>query len=209
MEHIFKQRIVPAAMVDDPDTAVRLADAVLAGGLNLIEITLRTPSAVQCIAAIRKALPSLCVGAGTVLQPEQVQRAVDAGAQFGIAPGVNEAVLDRARELGLPFVPGVMTPSEIEQALALGCKILKFFPAEAAGGRAMLRALAGPFAHTGVKFIPTGGIGPANLVEYLALPVVAAVGGSWLVETQLIAEKNWGKITALTAEALALAASAG
>jgi 2-dehydro-3-deoxyphosphogluconate aldolase/(4S)-4-hydroxy-2-oxoglutarate aldolase len=206
MKRIFQQRIVPVAVVQDPAFAVPLAEALSAGGLTLIEFTFRTAAAAECIAKIRKALPSMLVGAGTVLTPEHLQAAVDAGAQFGVAPGLNETVVARARELGLPFIPGVMTPSDVERGLTLGCSLLKFFPAEAAGGIKMLKALAGPYAHTGVKFVPTGGIAQANLADYLALPMVAAVGGSWMVEGKLLAEKNWAKITALTAEAVAIVA---
>lgn len=206
MLRIVLQRIVPVAVVDDPEDAVPLAEALMAGGLSLIEVTLRTPGAVECIARIRQALPTMLVGAGTVLDARQVQPALDAGAQFGVAPGLNEAVVVKARDLGLPFVPGVMTPSEVEQALGFGCKLLKFFPAEAAGGAPMLRALAGPYLHTGVKFMPLGGIGPANAADYLKLPLVAAVGGTWLVERRLVAERDWARITALTREAVALVA---
>ena len=150
----------------------------------------------------------MAIGAGTLLSPEQVQRAIDAGAQFGVSPGLNEAVLKAAQERNLPFFPGVMTPTEVDRALNLGWKHLKFFPAEPAGGVAMLKALAGPFAHTGVKFIPTGGINAAKLPDYLAMPQVAAVGGSWMAERKLVAEKAWSKITALTAEAMKVIAQA-
>lgn len=208
MERIFQQHLVPVAVVDDPDHAVPLAEALLAGGLGVLEVTLRTPTAAACIGRIRQAQPAMCVGAGTVLDTDQVRQARDAGAQFGVAPGLNDTVVAAARAVGLPFVPGVMTPSDVERALTFGCKRLKFFPAEAAGGVPMLQALAGPYLQTGVKFIPLGGIGPANLADYLRLPLVAAVGGSWLVERKLIAERNWARITALTAEALRLVADA-
>jgi 2-dehydro-3-deoxyphosphogluconate aldolase/(4S)-4-hydroxy-2-oxoglutarate aldolase len=131
-----------------------------------------------------------------------VKAAVDAGAQFGVSPGLSESVMNAARENHLPMFPGVVTPTEVTRALDLGCKRLKFFPAEAAGGVEALKALAGPFAHTGVKFLPTGGINAASLASYLALPLVAAVGGSWMADRKLIAEKQWAKITALTAEAM-------
>jgi 2-dehydro-3-deoxyphosphogluconate aldolase/(4S)-4-hydroxy-2-oxoglutarate aldolase len=207
MDKLFQQRLVPVAVVDNPADAVALAEALLAGGLNVIEVTFRTPNAARCIDAIRRALPSMIVGAGTVLETAQVQSAAGAGAQFGVAPGVNDKIVLTAMDLGLPFIPGVMTASEIEQGLELGCKVLKFFPAEAAGGVKMLKALAGPFAHTGVKFLPSGGIGPANMADYLALQAVAAIGGSWLVEQNLIVEKDWKKVTRLTAQALAIASS--
>ncbi len=205
MEKIFQQRIVPVAVLDSSEDAVALAKAVRAGGLNIIEVTFRTPNAARCIDAIRMALPSMIVGAGTVLEEAQLQSAVGAGAQFGVAPGINSKIVLKAMDLGLPFIPGVMTASEIERALELGCKMLKFFPAEAAGGVKMLKALAGPFVHTGVRFLPSGGVGPGNMADYLALPWVGAIGGAWLVEQNLIANKDWAKVTQLTAQALAIA----
>ena len=171
-----------------------------------IEITFRTPKAAQCINALRRALPSMIVGAGTLLETGQVEEAAGAGAQFGVAPGVNTKTIAKAMDLGLPFIPGVMTASEIERGLEAGCKLLKFFPAEAAGGVKMLKALAGPFVHTGLKFMPSGGIGAGNLADYLALPMVSAIGGAWLAEQQLITAKDWATITGLAAQALAIAA---
>jgi 2-dehydro-3-deoxyphosphogluconate aldolase/(4S)-4-hydroxy-2-oxoglutarate aldolase len=179
-----------------------LAEALLAGGLRTMEIPFRTAAAADSIKRIRRTLPEMAIGAGTLLTVEQVQRAVDTGAQFGVSPGLNEAVLAAANKNRMPFFPGVMTPTETGRALDLGWKHLKFFPAEAAGGVTMLKALAGPFAHTGVKFVPTGGINAANLPDYLALPQVAAIGGSWMAERKLVTEKAWSKITALTAEAM-------
>jgi 2-dehydro-3-deoxyphosphogluconate aldolase/(4S)-4-hydroxy-2-oxoglutarate aldolase len=203
---ILKQRLLCITVVDDPDAAVPLAEALLAGGLRTMEIPFRTAAAAESITRIRQALPELAIGAGTLLTVEQVQRAMDAGAQFGVAPGLNEAVLQAAQVRHLPFFPGVMTPTEVDRALNLGWKHLKFFPAEPAGGAAMLQALAAPFAHTGAQFIPTGGITTATLADYLALPQVAAVGGSWMAGRKLVAEKAWSKITALAAEALKIAA---
>lgn len=203
----LKQRLICVAVIDRPDDAVPLAEALLAGGLSVMEVTFRTSTAADSIARIRKRLPALAIGAGTLLSAEQVQRAVDAGAQFGVSPGLNEDVLAMAQKNQMPFFPGVMTPTEVGRALDLGWKHLKFFPAEAAGGVAMLKALAGPFAHTGVQFVPTGGIHAANLADYLALPQVAAVGGSWMAERNLVAVNAWSKITALTAEAMKVIAA--
>ena len=202
----LKQRLLCIAVVDDPDAAVPLARALLAGGLQTMEIPFRTAAAAESIKRIRQTLPEMAIGAGTLLAVEQVQRAMDAGAQFGVAPGLNEAVLMAAQERHLPFFPGIMTPTEVDRALNLGWKHLKFFPAEPAGGVAMLQALAAPFAHTGVQFIPTGSITAATLADYLALPQVAAVGGSWMAGRKLVAEKTWSKITTLTAEALKIVA---
>ncbi len=209
MERISKVRVVPVVVIDRAEDAVPLAEALLAGGLNVMEITFRTPAAEPSIRNVREAFPKMLVGAGTILDVGQLLYAVDAGAQFGVAPGLNETVVTKSYALNLPFVPGVMTPSDVERGLALGCKLQKFFPAEAAGGVKMLKALAGPYAHTGIKFIPLGGVNAANAREYLALPIVAAIGGSWMVERKLIAEKNWSTIRALTAEVVQLAASVG
>jgi 2-dehydro-3-deoxyphosphogluconate aldolase/(4S)-4-hydroxy-2-oxoglutarate aldolase len=205
-ESFLKQRLLCITVVDRPEDAIPLAEALLAGGLKVMEITFRTAAAAESIQRIRQRLPEMSIGAGTLLSPEQVQEAIDVGAQFGVSPGLNEAVLNAARERDLPFFPGVMTPTEVDRALNLGWKYLKFFPAEPAGGAAMLKALAAPFAHTGVKFVPTGGISAATLPNYLAIPQVTAVAGSWMGERKLILEKAWSKITALTAKALRVVA---
>ncbi len=202
MGAILKHRLICIAGVERPDDAVPLAEALLAGGLSVMEITFRTQAAAEAIARVRRSVPRMCIGAGTLLTPDQVRQAADVGAQFGVAPGLNEAVLDAAARLSLPFLPGVLTPTEVDRALNLHCKHLKFFPAEPAGGAAMLKALAAPFAHTGVQFVPTGGINTMNLANYLAIPQVVAIGGSWMAERKLVEEKSWARITALTVEAL-------
>lgn len=207
LERILAKRIVPVVVLDQASDAEPLAEALLAGGLDIMEITFRTAAAAESIARIAKAFPEILLGAGTLLEPDQVARAKEAGAVFGLAPGLNPEILAKAKQVGLQFSPGVMTPSDIEQALSLGCNLLKFFPAGAAGGPDMLKALAGPYAHTGVKFVPTGGISSKNLADYLALPVVAAIGGSWMVDKKLVADGNWAEITRLTQEALAAAAA--
>jgi 2-dehydro-3-deoxyphosphogluconate aldolase / (4S)-4-hydroxy-2-oxoglutarate aldolase len=204
----LQQRLICVAVIDRAEDAVPLAEALLAGGLNTIEVTFRTDSAADAIARIRKSVPQMCVGAGTLLAADQIRLAVDAGAQFGVSPGLSESVSNAAHEIKMPLVPGVVTPTEVMRALELGWQHLKFFPAEAAGGANMLKSLAGPFGHTGVKFVPTGGITAANLPNYLAVPQVAAIGGSWMVERKLVVEKAWSKITALTAEAMKVIASA-
>jgi len=208
-DSLLKQRLICVAVIDKPEHAVPLAEALLAGGLHVIEVTSRTAGAAESIARIRKNVPQIAVGAGTLLTPDNLKHAVEAGAQFGVSPGLCESVLDAARERNLPMFPGVMTPSDVTRALKLGWKQLKFFPAEAAGGVAMLNALAAPFLHTGVKFIPTGGINAASLADYLAVPHVAAVGGSWMAGRNLVSEGAWGKITALTAEAMKIIAQSG
>lgn len=205
MNTLLRQRLVPVVVIDRADDAVPLARTLWTGGLNVIEVTLRTPESLQAIERIAREMPEMRVGAGTILTTAQLDQAKTAGAAFGVAPGLNAAVLQEARKIGLPFIPGVMTPSEIEQAVSLGARYLKFFPAEAAGGTAMLKALAGPYQGLDINFIPTGGINAANLQAYLALPMVAAVGGSWFVNSQLIAEKQWAEITRQTVAALSLA----
>ncbi len=208
MAAITAKRIVPVVVIHDVDDAVPLAEALLAGGLDVIEITFRTPASEPAVGRIVHELPEMIVGAGTLLAPTQVQRARDVGARFGVAPGLSGPVIAAARGVGLPFVPGVMTPSEVEAALAQDCTTLKFFPASLAGGVPMLQALAGPYAQTGVKFIALGGVTPGNMGEYLKLPIVAAVGGSWIVEPRLVAAHDWGEITRRTREALGIVAAA-
>ena len=207
-EPFLKQRLICIAILDKSEDAVPLTEALIAGGLNAIEVTFRTASAAESIARIRQALPNAVVGAGTLLTADSVKQAVAAGAQFGVSPGLSEAVSKAAQENGFPLFPGVITPTEVMRALELGWKHLKFFPAETFGGVNTLKALAGPFGHTGVKFIPTGGIMAATLPNYLAIPQVAAIGGSWMAEKKLITEKNWQQITALTAEAMKVIAAA-
>jgi 2-dehydro-3-deoxyphosphogluconate aldolase/(4S)-4-hydroxy-2-oxoglutarate aldolase len=208
IDRVLAKRIVPVVVLDDAASAEPLAEALLAGGLDIMEITFRTAAAEESIRRIAKSFPEILLGAGTLLDEDQVLRAKDAGAVFGLAPGLNPKIVAKAREVDLQFSPGVMTPGEVEQALSFGCKLLKFFPAEAAGGTGMLKALAGPYAHTGVKFVPTGGITSALLEAYLKLPIVAAIGGSWMVEKSLVNGGKWPEITRLTREALAAAAEA-
>jgi 2-dehydro-3-deoxyphosphogluconate aldolase/(4S)-4-hydroxy-2-oxoglutarate aldolase len=204
---VTRKRIVPVIALDNEDQAEPLAEALLRAGLDIMEITFRTSAAEASIRRIAKRYPEILLGAGTVLGEDQLKRAVDAGAKFAVAPGLNETVVRAAAAAGILMFPGVMTPSEVEKALSLNCKILKFFPAEAAGGVNMLKSLEGPYAHTGVKFIPTGGIGLNNMRNYLERASVAAIGGSWIVEKKMIAAKEWGTIEQLTREALICAAS--
>jgi 2-dehydro-3-deoxyphosphogluconate aldolase/(4S)-4-hydroxy-2-oxoglutarate aldolase len=205
-QKFLQQRLICVAVIDKTEDAVPLAEALLAGGMNVIEVTFRTAGAAESIVAIRKQVPQIHVGAGTLLTADQVKQAVDAGSQFGVSPGLSESVSRAALENKLPLFPGVITPGEIMRALDLGWKNLKFFPAETFGGVNALKALIGPFGHTGVKFIPTGGITAATLPDYLALPQVAAIGGSWMAERKLVTEKSWSKISELAAEAVKIAA---
>lgn len=204
---ITAKRIVPVVVLDKEEQAEPLAESLLKAGLDIMEVTFRTSAAEGAIRRIARQFPQMLLGAGTVLEPEQAWRAADAGATFALAPGLNERVVEAAGKAGILMFPGIMTPSEVERGLALGCRIQKFFPAENAGGVAMLKALEGPYAHTGVKFLPTGGIGLNNMKSYLERPSVAAIGGSWIVEKKLIGAGDWGTIERLTREALAIAAS--
>ena len=208
MNQILQKRVVPVAVIDKVEDAVPLANALLAAGLDIIEVTFRTAAAADCIRAIAQAQPAMLVGAGTLLDVSQVKQARAAGAKFGVAPGLNETIVKAAVAIGLPFVPGVATASDVERGLELGCKLQKLFPADVLGGVKLLKALAGPYGHTGVTFIPLGGVNAQNMAEYLAMPNVAAIGGSWIVDKKLIAEKKWAEITALTKAALAIAQAA-
>jgi 2-dehydro-3-deoxyphosphogluconate aldolase / (4S)-4-hydroxy-2-oxoglutarate aldolase len=201
-DSFLKQRLVCVAVIDRTDDAAPLAEALMAGGLHCIEVTFRTAAAAECIASIRKQVPHMTVGAGTLLSPDNLKRAVDAGAQFGVSPGLSEAVSRAAHDNKLPLFPGVVTPTEIMRAMELGWDRLKFYPAETSGGVNALKTMGGPFSHTGVKFVPSGGITEALLPNYLAVPMVAAVGGSWMAERKLIAEKQWSMITTITARAM-------
>ena len=197
--------VVPVIVIEDAADAVPLSEALLAGGLDIIEVTFRTDAAADAIANIAAALPEMKVGAGTVLTLEQAKRAIDSGSQFGLAPGLDPETVEYFNSRNVPFIPGIMTPSEIQQALKLGCKHMKFFPAGNAGGPGMLKALVAPYASAGVKFCPTGGVNLDNMNEYLAIPQVFTVGGSWLASKQQIADKAWSVITEQVKQALAKA----
>lgn len=202
-EQLTQRKIIPVIVIDDAADAVPLAEALLAGGIDVIEITFRTAAAADSITAIAKALPNMMLGAGTVVTAEQARRAIDAGVTFGLAPGLNPATIELFKSAGTLFVPGVMSPSEIEQGLSLGCKLLKFFPAESIGGANFLKALAGPYASQGVRFCPTGGVTLENMNDYLSLPIVSSVGGSWVATSKQIAAKDWKTITQQSRDALA------
>jgi 2-dehydro-3-deoxyphosphogluconate aldolase/(4S)-4-hydroxy-2-oxoglutarate aldolase len=198
--------VVPVVELPDPDLAVPLAEALLSGGLTCVEITFRTPAAREGLAAIRRAHPELLLGAGTVLEEDQVDAAIEAGADFAVAPGTTAEIVRHARQRGLPMLPGTCTPSDVERARRLGLGLLKFFPAEPVGGAAYLRALCGPFRD--VRFVPTGSITAATLPGYLAIPQVVACGGSWMVKPELLQARDWHRVTELAAEAATIVAAA-
>ncbi|WP_225639017.1 bifunctional 4-hydroxy-2-oxoglutarate aldolase/2-dehydro-3-deoxy-phosphogluconate aldolase [Streptomyces solaniscabiei] len=198
--------VVPVVVVDDLADAVPLARALVAGGLPAIEVTLRTPVAVDAIRAIAEEVPGAVVGAGTVITPEQVGEVVAAGARFLVSPGWTDTLLEAMRKSGVPFLPGVSTTSEVVALLERGVREMKFFPAEAAGGTAYLKALAAPLPQA--RFCPTGGIGPASAPEYLALPNVGCVGGSWMLPKDAVAGRDWARVEALARAAAGLSAGA-
>lgn len=193
--------VIAVLMIDRAEDAVPLARALLAGGVNGIELTLRTAAALDSLRRIRAEVPEITVGVGTILTPQQVNDAKEAGASFGVAPGMNPRVVAEAIRIGLPFAPGVCTPTDIELAIEAGCRVLKLFPCEPSGGLPYLRAISAPFAHLGVEFIPLGGVGVGNAAQYLRDPAVLALGGSWLAPKELIAKGGWDAITALAREA--------
>lgn len=197
--HIFDQLasigVVPVIAVDDVKDALPLADALLEGGLPVAEITFRTDAAAETITTISAERPDMLVGAGTVLSPDQVDEAVKAGAKFSLSPGIDADVLMHAKTKDMPFAPGIMTPSDLQLALKLGCSMVKFFPAMPAGGPKMLKAIAAPYAHTGVGFNPTGGVTLDNLSDWLSMPQVRAVGGTWIASKADISAGNWSQIT--------------
>jgi 2-dehydro-3-deoxyphosphogluconate aldolase / (4S)-4-hydroxy-2-oxoglutarate aldolase len=195
-------RVVPVVVVQSASEAAPLGAALKAGGLACAEVTFRTSAASDALRVLCSDA-DLLVGAGTVLRPDQVDSALAAGARFIVSPGFSRAVVDRCFTHGVPVYPGVATPTELQMALEAGIDVVKFFPAQAFGGLDALRAIAAPFPM--VRFIPTGGISPGNVAEYLELPQVLAVGGSWMVAPSLIAAANFGEITRLTREAVTLA----
>ncbi|MBO7653634.1 MAG: bifunctional 4-hydroxy-2-oxoglutarate aldolase/2-dehydro-3-deoxy-phosphogluconate aldolase [Kiritimatiellae bacterium] len=198
--------VVPVVEIKDEAWALPLADALIAGGLPVAEITFRTAAAEGVIRTLARERPQLLIGAGTVLTAENLERALAAGAKFAVAPGLNPEIVRAAQAAGLPFLPGVATPSDIERGLSLGCRLLKFFPAEALGGVKLLKAFSGPYRHMGVRFMPTGGINPDNLRDYLRIPVVAAAGGTWIARAEDMEAGNWDAIADRCRAACRLAA---
>jgi 2-dehydro-3-deoxyphosphogluconate aldolase / (4S)-4-hydroxy-2-oxoglutarate aldolase len=206
LQQLFAQvRVVPVVVVEDEAQALALGTALLEGSLPIAEITFRTAGARAAIAAVARELPELATGAGTVINAEQVDQAVDAGARFIVSPGLSADVVRRAQHHGLPVFPGVATPSDIIAAIALGLDVVKFFPAGINGGAPAIKALSAPFP--GLRFVPTGGVSAANAAEYLSIPSVLAVGGSWMVEKALVEAGDYAEIARRSAEAVALAAS--
>ncbi|MFE7843613.1 bifunctional 4-hydroxy-2-oxoglutarate aldolase/2-dehydro-3-deoxy-phosphogluconate aldolase [Microbacterium sp. NPDC057407] len=199
--------LIPVVVIDDAADAPAVAAALIRGGIHCAEITLRTAVGLEAIRAVATEIePGFLVGAGTVLDVDQCDAAVDAGASFVVSPGLDPAIVERARDRGIPVLPGVATATEVQHARRLGLHAVKFFPADRLGGLATVEALAAPFADMG--FVPSGGVTAANLGDYLAHPAVPAVSGSWMVARSLIARRDFDRIEALSREAVAIAASA-
>ena len=199
-EKVYSTGIVPVVVLNNTDDAVPLAKALLRGGIDFMEITFRTECAADSIAVIAREVPEMTVGAGTVINLEQAERAVRNGAKFIVSPGLDIGVVTWAQEHGIPVIPGCITPTEIMKAISLGLNVIKFFPADVFGGIKAIKALSAPFGQ--VKFLPTGGVSEANLKDFISNRSVAAIGGSWVCKKDDIANHDWAKITALSAEAV-------
>ena len=206
-ERLENSGIIAVVTIDNPIDAVPLADALKAGGITQVELTLRTPNALEAIANIKSNRPEFLVGAGTVLSTTQVKQAKDAGADFAVSPGLNSKVIKKAQSISLPFAPGILTPTELEKAISLGCDNVKIFPAGPAGGINYLKSLAAPYKHLGIRYMPLGGVSAANICEYLEYDSVLAIGGSWIAPKDLIAENRWDQIEHLANHATDLANS--
>ncbi|HYK91314.1 MAG TPA: bifunctional 4-hydroxy-2-oxoglutarate aldolase/2-dehydro-3-deoxy-phosphogluconate aldolase [Acidobacteriota bacterium] len=193
-ERLRQAGVVAVLVVDEIADAVPLAKTLVEAGVDVMELTLRTPAALEALRHIKRDVAQMMCGIGTILTPEQVHQVVDAGAVFGVAPGMNRRVVEQAMRSKLPFAPGVATPSDIEAALEYGCRILKFFPAESCGGMPYLKNMAAPYRHLGLRFMPLGGINAGNIKAYLADPMVLALGGSWIAPREIIQRKDWRTI---------------
>ena len=189
-----RKSIIATIVIDTVEQAMQLSETLLDCGIRSLEVTLRTPCAINAIERIARRFPEITVGAGTVLTPDQLHDVRQAGATFAVAPGLNPRVVHAAREMNFPFAPGVCTPSEVERAIELGCRTLKFFPAETSGGIRYLTSMASPYMHLGIAFIPLGGIDENNFMDYLREDCVAAVGGSWLAPQKIIRSQNWAEV---------------
>ncbi|KAA3656436.1 MAG: bifunctional 4-hydroxy-2-oxoglutarate aldolase/2-dehydro-3-deoxy-phosphogluconate aldolase [Calditrichaeota bacterium] len=200
IRRLEKSGVAAGFSVEKPEHAVPIAKALLAGGIDAIELTFRTPAALDALKAICANVPKMLVGVGTILTPEQVEHVKAAGADFGVAPGMNPKVIQAAEKVGLPFAPGIATPSELEAAIEYGCRLVKFFPAEAMGGLTYLRSMGAPYKHLGIRYFPLGGVNSENMVAYLNEPNIPAVGGTWIVKKELVEMEDWAGITARAAE---------
>lgn len=206
LEKIEKTGIIPVVTLEDAQTAVLVGAALQKGGISCAEVTFRTKEAAECLQALSEQYPQMLLGAGTVLTTQQVDEAVRAGAEFIVSPGLNPRIVRHCIERGITIIPGCANPSDVEQAIENGLEAVKFFPAEAAGGLAMIKAMSAPYSQ--VRYMPTGGIDQVNLKEYLQFPKVIACGGSWMVKRELIQDGNWQRISELCREASAIVGEA-
>ncbi len=204
-QKLAESKIIAVLVIEDAVDAVPAARALIKGGVNAIELALRTPLSIEAIKHIRVEVPEMILGVGTVLTQDQVDEIQAIGVDFAVSPGINATVAGHALEAGLPFAPGIMTPSDIELALDLGCTTLKYFPAESAGGIKHLLGMAGPYLHRNIDFIPLGGVSPDNLKDYLGISQVTAVGGSWIATKDKISAKDWRGITDAAKSAMDIA----
>lgn len=187
--------VVAGFSIDKVQDAIPIAKALLLGGIDSIELTLRTDCAIEAVERIADAVPEIILGVGTILTPEQAVQVKEAGAHFGVSPGMNPDVIRKAEEIDLPFAPGIATPSELEVAVALGCRFVKFFPAEASGGLNYLKSISAPYKHLGIQYFPLGGLNAENMNHYLDLDNVIAIGGSWIVDSSFVEAKDWVGLT--------------
>jgi len=204
LQRLRQTGVVAGFSVEKAGDAVPLCRALLAGGIDIIELTLRSVAGMEAVRAISAEVPEMILGVGTILTPEQAFEVKAAGAAFGVAPGMNPRVVRAAQEVGLPFAPGVCTPSDLEAAIELGCRFVKFFPAEPTGGVTFLRSMSAPYRHLGLQYFPLGGLNEKNMLEYLKEPSVPAIGGSWIVQQELVNRADWAGLTARAAAVTAM-----
>lgn len=195
LSRLRNSSVVAGFSIKQVEDAVPVAKALLAGGINVIELTLRTECALNAVKSIAESVPEIVLGVGTILTPEQAIQVKQAGADFGVAPGMNPDVIKTAQKIDLPFAPGISTPSELEAAIALDCRFVKFFPAEANGGIKYLKSMSAPYKHLGINYFPLGGLNAENMNTYLDFDDVIAIGGSWIVDTGLVEAKDWNELT--------------
>jgi 2-dehydro-3-deoxyphosphogluconate aldolase / (4S)-4-hydroxy-2-oxoglutarate aldolase len=193
--------VVAVLVVDDAEDAIPLARTLVGAGIDIMELTLRTPVALEALRRIKDSVPEMLCGIGTILTCGQIEQVLEAGAAFGVSPGLNRRIVEEALRVRLPFAPGIATPSDIEQALECGCRTIKFFPAEGCGGLSYLKSMAAPYSHLGLRYMPLGGLTAASIKPYLAEPMILALGGSWIAPRDVIRRKDWSTIEKAAREA--------
>ena len=204
IQRLSTSGVVAGLAIDNAEDAVPLAKALLAGGIDAIELMFRTPASLDALKAISANVPEMLIGVGTILTPEQVVRVKEAGTHFAVSPGMNPRVIQKAVEIGMPYAPGICTPSDLEAAIELGCRFVKFFPAEASGGVKFLKSMSAPYKHLGIQYFPLGGLNADNMMDYLREDNVPTIGGSWIVKKELVETKDWDAIAARAADVIAI-----